>query len=105
MKYVINIHPGLLAGVVCFFCIYYQANGQQQSSTLQDRDGNVYAIKIFPDSNTWMTDNLSINIPGSYGYENAEQQSNQYGRLYTWTSAQEGCRLLGGAWRLPSNED
>jgi len=95
----------LLAIVICFFCINYEAHGQEQTGALRDRDGNIYTIKIMPDNKTWMTSNLNINIPGSYGYENAEQKSNQYGRLYTWKSAQEGCKLLGEVWRLPTNEE
>jgi uncharacterized protein (TIGR02145 family) len=105
MKCCINIQAMLLAIVICFFCINYEANGQEQTHTLRDRDGNIYTIKIMPDNKTWMTANLNINIPGSYGYENAEQKSNQYGRLYTWKSAQEGCKLLGEVWRLPTNEE
>ena len=105
MKYSINIHLILLAIAMCFFCIHYEANSQEQSSTLQDRDDNIYTIKILPDNKQWMTNNLNINIPGSYGYENAEQKSNQYGRLYTWKSAQEGCKLLGEGWHLPTNEE
>ena len=98
MKYGGNIQAMLLAIVICFFCINYEANGQEQTGTLRDRDGNIYTIKIMPDNKTWMTSNLNINIPGSYGYENAEQKSNPYGRLYTWKSAQEGCKLLGEVW-------
>ena len=105
MKYGVNIQAMLLAIVICFFCINYEVNGQEQTGTLRDRDGNIYTIKIMPDNKTWMTSNLNINIPGSYGYENAEQKSNQYGRLYTWKSAQEGCKLLGEVWRLPTNEE
>ena len=105
MKYGVNIQAMLLAIVICSFCINYEANGQEQTGTLRDRDGNIYTIKIMPDNKTWMTSNLNINIPGSYGYENAEQKSNQYGRLYTWKSAQEGCKLLGEVWRLPTNEE
>lgn len=93
-----------IAIVICFFCSSYAAIGQEQS-TLQDRDGNSYTIKIMPDNKRWMTANLNINIPGSYGYENAEQKPAQYGRLYTWLSAQEGCKLLGEGWRLPTNEE
>jgi uncharacterized protein (TIGR02145 family) len=105
MMYGVNIQAMLLAIVICFFCISYEANGQEQTGTLRDRDGNIYTIKIMPDNKTWMTSNLNINIPGSYGYENAEQKSDQYGRLYTWKSAQEGCKLLGEVWRLPTNEE
>lgn len=105
MKYGVNIQAMLLAIVICSFCINYEANGQEQTGTLRDRDGNIYTIKIMPDNKIWMTSNLNINIPGSYGYENAEQKTNQYGRLYTWKSAQEGCKLLGEVWRLPTNEE
>jgi uncharacterized protein (TIGR02145 family) len=94
-----------LAFVISSFCINYSVNGQAQTGTLRDRDGNIYTIKIMPDDKKWMTANLNINIPGSYGYQNEEQKTNQYGRLYTWKSAQEGCKLLGEGWRLPTNED
>jgi uncharacterized protein (TIGR02145 family) len=105
MKYGVTIQAMLLTIGTCFFCINHEANGQEQTGTLQDSDGNIYTIKMMPDNKTWMTSNLNINITGSYGYENAEQRSNQYGRLYTWKSAQEGCRLLGEVWRLPTNEE
>jgi uncharacterized protein (TIGR02145 family) len=105
-KYGVNIQAMLLAIVIiCCFCINHEANGQEQTGTVRDRDGNIYIIKIMPDNKTWMTSNLNINIPGSYGYENAEQKSNQYGRLYTWKSAQDGCKLLSEVWRLPTNEE
>ena len=77
----------------------------QSVSTVKDREGNVYAIKLFPDNKLWMTQNLNINIPGSYCYDNAEQNCKRYGRLYTWQSAQEACLALGDGWRLPTNED
>ena len=69
-------------------------------SLLLDRDGNRYSIKIFTENNIWMTTNLKLNIPDSYCYENAEENCEKYGRLYTWQSAQKGCSLLGGGWRL-----
>ncbi len=56
MKYYVNIHPILFAIAMCFFCINYKANGQEQSSTLQDRDGNIYTIKILPDRQQKMDD-------------------------------------------------
>lgn len=103
MKYGVNIQLILLAIAMCFFCIHFEANGQEQSSTLQDRDGNIYTVKILADNKQWMTNNLNINIPGSYGYENAEQKSNQYGRLYTWKSAQQGCKEKVGIYQPMKN--
>lgn len=105
MKHIINILPiRLIIGMSLFYACH-KASGQVQTSTLQDNNGNSYAIKTMPDNKTWMITNLKIDIPGSYCYENAEQKCREYGRLYTWTSAQEGCRMLGEGWRLPTNEE
>ncbi|HTE10842.1 MAG TPA: FISUMP domain-containing protein [Chitinophagaceae bacterium] len=105
IRYGVGIQATLLANVICFFCINYEANGQSPTGELHDRDGNIYSIKTMPDNKKWMTANLNINIPGSYGYENAAQKNDQYGRLYTWKPALEGCKLLGEGWRLPTNEE
>jgi uncharacterized protein (TIGR02145 family) len=34
-----------------------------------------------------MTTNLKLNIPDSYCYDNADENCEQYGRLYTWKAA------------------
>jgi uncharacterized protein (TIGR02145 family) len=81
------------------------AGAQQQPGTLKDRDGNTYLVKSFPDNKIWMTGNLKINIPGSYCYDDKVENCDRYGRLYTWTSAIEGCNALGEGWRLPTNKD
>jgi uncharacterized protein (TIGR02145 family) len=75
-----------------------------QDSSLVDSDGNKYPIKKMLDNNLWMTANLKLNIPESYCYENAKGNCAQYGRLYTWESAQKGCRLLGEGWILPTED-
>jgi hypothetical protein len=62
-----------------------------EDSLLVDRDGNRYSVKKMIDNNLWMTANLKVNIPDSYCYENIKENCDQYGRLYTWKSAQEGC--------------
>ena len=74
-------------------------------SLLIDRDGNRYSIKKMLDNNLWMTTNLKSNIPDSYCYGNIKENCEQYGRLYTWESAQKGCNLLGEGWRLPADDD
>jgi len=81
------------------------ARAQQQRGLIKDKDGNTYTTKLLPNEKTWMTENLKINIPGSYCYENKRGNCEQYGRLYTWTSAIEGCKALGEGWRLPTNEE
>ena len=76
-----------------------------QDSLLVDRDGNKYPVKRMLDNNLWMTNNLKLNIPDSYCYENIKDNCEQYGRLYTWESAQKGCALLGEGWRLPTTDE
>jgi uncharacterized protein (TIGR02145 family) len=76
-----------------------------EDSLLVDRDGNRYSVRKMIDNNLWMTTNLKVNIPDSYCYENIKENCDQYGRLYTWKSAQEGCTVLGEGWRLPTNDE
>ena len=49
--------------------------------------------------------NLNLITRLSYCQEDAELNCRRYGRLYTWEAAQEGCRLLGDGWRLPTNDE
>jgi uncharacterized protein (TIGR02145 family) len=58
-----------------------------------------------PDGKEWMTTNLNIVVSDSYCYDNAETNCTKYGRLYTWTSAQQACRSLANGWRLPTNDE
>jgi len=58
-----------------------------------------------PDGKQWTTQNLNVKIDASYCYEDDEQNCREYGRLYTWESAQRACQLLGQGWRLPTEED
>ncbi len=57
------------------------------------------------DGKQWMTENLTVTTERSYCYDNSEENCRRYGRLYTWASAQQACRALGGGWRLPTNEE
>ena len=75
---------------------------RKQDSVLIDSDGNRYSVRKMPDNNLWMTTNLKLNIPESYCYDNATENCDRYGRLYTWESAHKACRLLGEEWRLPT---
>ncbi len=64
--------------------------------------------KRMADGKEWTTQNLNIKnvkTDPSYCYADAERNCGQYGRLYTWESAQRACRSLGEGWRLPTNED
>ena len=57
------------------------------------------------DGKQWTTHNLNVNTVPSYCYEDADLNCRQYGRLYTWESAQRGCQSLGDGWRLPTNDE
>ena len=99
--------------ILLLLCMYMglHTNGQSiiiepgQTDTLKDRDGNIYSVKLMPDNKWWMTDNLKINIPNSYCYGELKENCDRYGRLYTWESAQAGCKMLGDGWRLPTNAE
>src|SRR5215472_18193644 len=63
------------------------------------------AIRRMADSKQWTTQNLNVKTGASYCYEDAEQNCRQYGRLYTWESAQRACQTLGDGWRLPADDE
>jgi len=57
------------------------------------------------DGKQWTIHNLNVKTVQSYCYGDAELNCRQYGRLYTWEAARQGCQLLGDGWRLPRNEE
>jgi uncharacterized protein (TIGR02145 family) len=61
--------------------------------------------KRMADGKEWTTANLNVNTSSSYCYDDAEPNCHRYGRLYTWESAQRGCRSLGDGWRLPTDDE
>lgn len=52
-----------------------------------------------------MTDNLKVNVPQSWCYDNATEKCAQYGRLYTFEAAAQACPLPGEGWRLPTADE
>lgn len=74
-------------------------------SVLVDKDGNKYTIRKLKDGKLWITTNLKINISNSYCYNDSTKYCDEYGRLYTWESAQVGCSSLGAGWRLPTKDE
>jgi len=100
-----NIASHIIASIIAVSFIVARAGGQQQVSMLNDKEGNTYTTKSFPDNKIWMTENLKVDIPGSYCYEGKTENCERYGRLYTWTSAIKGCKALGGGWHLPTNKE
>ena len=63
------------------------------------------SYKRMADGKEWTTTNLDVNVSPSYCFDDAEANCRRYGRLYTWESAQRACQLLGGGWRLPTDDE
>lgn len=51
---------------------------------------------------TWMAENLNIEVPGSWCYDNNPENCKKYGRLYTYEAAIKFCPK---GWHLPSDEE
>jgi uncharacterized protein (TIGR02145 family) len=49
--------------------------------------------------------NLNLKIANSYCYDDDNKKCEQFGRLYVWESAKQGCESLGNGWRLPTNDE
>jgi len=49
---------------------------------------------------TWMAENLNIDLPGSKCYDNNHFNCMKYGRLYNWETAKKACPK---GWHLPSD--
>ncbi|SDF86569.1 major paralogous domain-containing protein [Dyadobacter soli] len=77
----------------------------QTVGTIGDRDGNTYTIKVMPDGNQWMTQDLSVRVDSSWCFGDDAANCKIYGRLYTYFSAPQACEMLGNGWHLPSRKD
>ena len=88
-------------------CVYLMSNAAkcQTQETISDRDGNTYSVRIMPDGNQWMTQDLNIQVDSSWCFADDQANCKVYGRLYTYASAAEACEMLGNGWHLPSRKD
>lgn len=65
------------------------------------RDGKVYkTVKIV--AQTWMAENLNVDVEGAWCYDNDPANCEKYGRLYTWKAAMNACPA---GWHLPSDAE
>ena len=71
----------------------------------QRQAGAADASRRMPDGRQWTGANLSVDVSPSYCYGESASNCRRYGRLYTWETAQRGCRSLGDGWRLPTDEE
>ena len=97
-------------GVVAFalsvaFGLITGAGSAQRSGKQQNVSGTTVSSNRMADGKEWTTANLNVTMPASYCHGEAEANCRRYGRLYTWESAQRGCRSLGDGWRLPTDDD
>jgi uncharacterized protein (TIGR02145 family) len=74
-------------------------------SSLMPDTSIAQSIGKMPDNKVWTLKNLSLDIPGSYCYNDSAINCQKYGFLYTWEAAQKGCTSLGKGWHLPSTAE
>ena len=65
--------------------------------------GSVASVKI--GDLTWTKQNVNVEVPGSWCYEDKAANCAKLGRLYTWEAAKGACSGMGSGWRLPDTAD
>ena len=95
------------AGIVfslAFGCVAAACSTQEPAKD-QTVSATIVSFKRMADGKEWTTANLNVGTSSSYCFGDVESNCLQYGRLYTWESAQHVCQSLGDGWRLPTDDE
>ncbi len=93
----------ILIALICVINNSFAQTYYEHGEFEDPRDGTVYrTIKL--GSNIWLADNLAYKPnTGSYWYVGGdESNTDEYGLLYNWETAQNVCPV---GWHLPDKED
>ncbi len=72
--------------------------------SIKDRSGIIYRT-VTLNGKTWLADNLSLMVDGSWCFAETSSNCRKFGRLYNWDAALASCKLLGRNWRLPTDRE
>lgn len=53
----------------------------------------------------WMVNNVNVKVPGSYCYDDKEENCERFGRLYTWAAVKESKGVCPNGWHVPTSLD
>lgn len=98
-KYIVAPYADTDEGIFYGDTVSFTTNAVQYLT--DERDQQKYMIHAYG-FDTWMIENLNYYTEESYYYENDSTSYHQFGRLYTYTEAENVCPQ---GWHLPTRDD